>query len=401
MALLQMDTLYELFGGHKVTGEMNETLVEEDWFGRYGPEGVQGLTYDGGGGCGNEATATATKQQPVRRFTLTNRNQMSVQVITYGATITSIKTPDKFKKLDDVVLGFDKLQDYYNHPYYFGCTVGRVANRIGGGKFVLAGKHYQLACNNGGNHLHGGIRGFDKVLWDSHVEGSRVILSYRSRDGEEGYPGEVNARVSFELTPNNELFIRYHAKANKQTPINLTNHSYFNLSGQGVEDIGNHVISINADHYLPKNEKTNLPTGEIRGVDGSLFDLRHGLRLADVFPLLTKDNGGYDHNFCIKEDSSTDDGGRRMVAKVVHLESGRCLEVLSTLPGVQLYTANFLPVDNSLIGKANVIYRRHSGLCLETQYFPDSVNQPRFPNCIFGPGEDFEAVTIFRFSTIQ
>lgn len=361
----------------------SETVVEEDWFGRYRPDAGPG--------------SRPQQLEPVRRFTLTNREGVSVQVITYGATITSIKVPDRKHRLDDVVLGFDRIQDYYAHKSYFGCTVGRVANRIANGRFVLNGRQYQLACNNGPNHLHGGIKGFDKVLWESHVEGSTVILSYHSRDSEEGYPGEVNTRVSFELTPNNELIIRYHAKASKPTPINLTNHSYFNLAGQGTEDIQNHHVSINADHYLPKDD-TSIPTGEIASVDGTLFDLRNPVRLRDV---LTKIPGqGYDHNFCIKEDSETDDEGRRMVARVVHWESGRVLEVLSTLPGVQFYTSNALPTDDSLLGKNGVPYRQYSGLCLETQYFPDSVNKPNFPNCIFGPEEDFEAVTIYRFSTL-
>lgn len=327
----------------------------------------------------------------IRRFTLTNCNGVSLQVINYGATITSLKVPDKNGMIDDIVLGFDTFKGYANHSCYFGATIGRFANRIANGKFTLENCEYSLKPNEGGfNHLHGGIKGFDKVLWESHVEGSRITFSYLSLAKEEEYPGNVSVTVSYELTTDDELIINYQASnATEKTPINMTNHSYFNLGGHDSGSIENHEAVIYADFYLPVNEKS-IPTGEIAKVDGTVFDIRKAIGLKNLSQV---PGGGYDHNFCLDSNINT----LTPVASIFEPTSGRRLNVSSNQPGVQFYTANFLPTDDSLKGKNGAIYKRHGAFCLETQNYPDAVNQANFPSCLIGPGENYSHKTIFKF----
>jgi aldose 1-epimerase len=266
--------------------------------------------------------------------------------------------------------------------------VGRYCNRIAHGKFSLKGHDIKLSTNQPPNHLHGGFKGFDKVLWSSHVQGNAVTLSYTSRDGEEGYPGEVNCSVTYELTDSNELIVEYRATTTRPTPINLTNHSYFNLSGQSG-DILDHEVVLNADSYTPV-DKDSIPTGEIVPVRGTPFDLTSNVHLGRRFAQLS--DQGFDHNFCVNGT------GKRLVGRVEHPASGRVLEVHSTMPGVQLYTGNFIP--DTCVGKGGAVYKKHSGVCLETQYYPDSVNKPNFPSCIFGPANEYQHTTVYRFTTL-
>ncbi|XP_035215774.1 galactose mutarotase-like [Stegodyphus dumicola] len=325
----------------------------------------------------------------VRRFTLTN-NKIEFQVISYGATITSLKVPDKDGNLEDIVLGFDDISSYVNHPHYFGCTVGRFANRIAKGKFVLQNKEYNLTINNAPNHLHGGIKGFDKVIWDSIVKDNLVQFSYTSPSMEENYPGELKCTVSFELTDANEILINYEAVTTHITPINLTNHSYFNLGGHGSGTIHDHVIEVNADYYTPVDE-TSIPTGDIVSVASTAFDLRKPRRIGSILNLL---ENGLDHNFCINGNVNS----MRKVASISHVTSGRLMEVFSTQPGVQIYTANYLPEDASLIGKHKKCYKKHGAVCLETQNFPDAINHVNFPKAILDVGEVYKHVTKFVFT---
>jgi aldose 1-epimerase len=329
---------------------------------------------------------------PVDVYTLTSGNGMTVKVMTYGAIITSIEVPDKSGKTGDVTLGFDNLKQYLGTHPYFGATVGRVGNRIAKGKFTIGGVEYKLAVNNFGNHLHGGLKGFDKVLWKAEpVPGAvpSVKFSYLSKDGEEGYPGNLWATVTFSLTPKNELKIEYTATADKATPVNLTNHSYFNLAGAGNGDILGHVMMLNADRYTPVDD-TLIPTGELAPVKGTPMDFTKpaviGSRIAQV-------KGGYDHNYVLNS------GGSKvpaLAARVREEKSGRVMEVLTTEPGVQFYTGNFLDGTVSGIGG---VYRIHYGFCLETQHFPDSVHHPNFPSAILKPGDTYHTVTVYRFLT--
>jgi aldose 1-epimerase len=325
-------------------------------------------------------------------FTLTANDGTKVQITNYGGIVTSLFVPDRNGNLGDIVLGFDSLQGYLNGHPYFGSIVGRCANRIAGAKFELDGKTYQLAKNIGDNHLHGGIVGFDKKVWQAReiVQGDEagVELTYVSPDGEEGYPGELKVRVIYMLTPNRELKIRYFAETDKPTPVNLTYHGYFNLKGAGNGDILDHVLMINADRYNVVNDQL-LPTGELRPVTGTPMDFRQpkliGRDMAQV-------EGGYDHNFALNTDGS-------LVKAAILKESstGRWMEVYTTQPGMQFYGGNFL--DGTITGKNGKPYFKHYGLCLETQHFPDSPNQPGFPNTILRPGETFQSETIYKFGT--
>ncbi|KAJ8338429.1 hypothetical protein SKAU_G00373950 [Synaphobranchus kaupii] len=316
---------------------------------------------------------------------------VTVEIISLGCIITSLKTKDKNGEVDDVVLGFDSLEGYLTNPRYFGAVVGRVANRIAGGKFAVDGREYQLAINNGPNALHGGLKGFHKALWTCEGTANGVRLSRTSRDGEEGYPGELSVTVTYSLL-GNTLTVQYHASSSQATPINLTNHSYFNLAGHGTPDIYDHEVSITADAYLPV-DNTMIPTGEVRAVDGSPFDLRRPVLIG---PRLQEVPGpGFDHNFCLSSPGQPQE--ERPCARVHHQESGRVLEVSTTQPGVQFYTANFL--DGSLRGKGGATYPKHSAFCLETQNWPDAVNQPQFPDALLRPGEEYSHTTNFSFST--
>ncbi|XP_064173071.1 aldose 1-epimerase [Anguilla rostrata] len=329
-------------------------------------------------------------QGSVEKWKLKSQS-VTIEIISLGCIITSLKTQDKNGEMDDIVLGFDSLEGYLTNPRYFGAVVGRVANRIAKGKFTIDGKEYQLAINNGPNSLHGGLKGFDKAIWTSEATADGVRLSLTSRDGEEGYPGELSATVTYSLQ-GDTLTVQYHASSSQATPINLTNHSYFNLAGHGTPDIYDHLVSITADAYLPVDD-TMIPTGEIRAVDGSPFDLRKPVLIG---PRLKEVPGpGFDHNFCLSSPGEPPE--ERPCARVHHPKSGRVLEVSTTQPGVQFYTANFL--DGSLRGKGGATYPKHSAFCLETQNWPNAVNQPEFPNTLLRPGETYSHTTRFSFTT--
>jgi len=328
---------------------------------------------------------------PVDLYTLTNASGVMAKVTNYGTIITELHVPDRQGRLGDVVLGFGNLDQYLQGHPYFGCTVGRVANRIAGGKFTLDGKSYQLAINNGTNHLHGGLKGFDKVLWQGEATaGAAVKFSYTSPDGEESYPGTLAATVLMSLTDANELRLDYEATTDNPTPVNLTNHSYFNLDGEG--EVLDHELMIAADHYTPSDERL-IPTGEIRPVEGTPMDFTTPRPIGSRFSELRTEPCGYDNNFVLNS------GGKNLAfaARVRAATSGRVMEVHTTEPGVQLYTANFL--DGSLTGKRGVVYRQHSALCLETQHFADSVNKPNFPSVILRPGQTYRQTTVYQFKT--
>ncbi|XP_072265228.1 galactose mutarotase isoform X2 [Pyxicephalus adspersus] len=299
----------------------------------------------------------------VKRFCLQSES-VKVEIISFGCIITCLETKDRHGNFSDIVLGFDYLEGYTNKHPYFGAVIGRVANRIAKGRFTVDSKDYFLPINNGPNSIHGGLKGFDKVLWTPEVVENGVQLSYTSDDGEEGYPGELKVLVTYTLV-GNELVVNYKAWTSKATPVNLTNHSYFNLAGQGSENIYDHEISIDADHYLPVDD-TMIPTGDINPVEGTYFDLRKPVILGSQIAKLQE--SGFDHNFCLKESKR-----QQTCARVWHNPSGRVLSVRTTQPGVQLYTANFL--DGSLKGKGGAKYGKHSAFCLETQAWPDAVNK--------------------------
>ena len=345
------------------------------------------------------ATRGTNDQQEV--FTLTNANGVEIRTIPYGAIIVSIRVPDRDGRLDDVVLGFDNLDDYRKAHPHLGAIVGRYGNRIAKGQFTLDGTTYKLATNNGPNHLHGGVKGFDKVVWRAEPfdrdGGKGVVYTYVSRDGEEGYPGELTARVTYTLTPSNELVVDYGATATRATPINLTQHSYFNLAGAGSGDVLGHRLTIDADRFTPV-DATLIPTGELASVDGTPFDFRQptavGARLgADDQQL--KNGNGYDHNWVLNASG----GALHHAARVEDPKSGRTLDVSTTEPGVQFYTGNFL--DGTLTGKSGHLYKQRYGLCLETQHFPDSPNHPNFPSTILRPGERYQSKTVFAFGVTK
>ena len=340
--------------------------------------------------------------RPVSLYTLETTSGMRAVISNYGGIVVSLHVPDRQGKSADVVLGFDSLQDYQTKSPYFGCLVGRYGNRIAHGRFSLDGKAYTLATNNspGGIpcHLHGGNRGFDKVLWaaePSMRDGLPALrLKYRSVDGEEGYPGNLDVEVVYSVTADNGLRIDYSATTDKPTPVNLTNHSYFNLRGEGQGTVLDHELAIRAAHYTPVNAGM-IPTGEIAPVAGTPFDFNQphaiGERIeADNQQL--KHGIGYDHNYVI--DGAP--GELRLAATVREPVSGRIMEVLTTEPGVQFYSGNHL--NGKLIGKSGQPYVRRSGLALETQHYPDSVNQPNFPSTILRPGATYRTTTIYRFS---
>ncbi|XP_026153966.1 galactose mutarotase isoform X2 [Mastacembelus armatus] len=316
-------------------------------------------------------------------------SQVRVEVLTLGAIIRSVYSRGKDGQMDDIVLGYDDLEGYASDKRYLGAVVGRVANRIARGRFVVEGKMYHLDINNGPNALHGGLHGFNKAIWCASAVESGVQLKLISPDGDQGYPGEVQVSVTYTLQ-GEALTAKYQARSTKTTPINLTNHSYFNLAGQAAANIYDHEVSISAQYYLPVDE-TSIPSGEVRAVEGTPFDLRKpvliGQRLKEVPGL------GFDHNFCLSlpRDAYTE----RHAARVYHPASGRVLEVSTNQPGVQFYTANFL--DGSIRGKDGARYRKHSSFCLETQNWPDAVNQSSFPDCLLHPGEEYQHVTRFTF----
>ena len=322
--------------------------------------------------------------EDVYLFTLKNNHGVEVSITNFGGAITSIMAPDRNGTFGDVVLGYDTLDDYVKNPRYLGALIGRYANRIAGGKFSLNGVEYQLAQNNGANHLHGGTKGFDKRVWTATTKADGVRLEYFSKDGEENYPGNLHVAVDYVLNDENELHIYYEATTDKDTIANLTNHSYFNLAGHGSGDILGHNLTLHAGSFTPVSENL-IPTGEIRSVDETRMDFRPGRVIGE---------GGYDHNFVLNDWKP---GVIRPVARLSEPNSGRVMEVLTTQPGIQFYSGNFL--DGSLVGKGGVRYQKYAALCLETQHFPDSPNQPNFPNTVLRAGERFKEATIYRFTT--
>ena len=341
---------------------------------------------------------TTPAGETVDVYTLTNPDGMEVRIMTFGGIITSLRVPDVDGKLGDVVLGFDRLEDYLRNPAFFGSIIGRYANRIANGRFTLDGQTYKLATNNGPNHLHGGNRGFDKVVWkgESFKKNNLVgvILTHTSPDGDEGYPGTLSMRVTYTLTPGNKLEVDYEATTDKATPVNLTQHSYFNLAGDGTRDVLGHRLTLQASRYTPVDSNL-IPSGGLATVEGTPFDFRMqtsiGARI-DQDDVQLRYGNGYDHNFVI------DRTGEELVpaAHVMEPTTGRVLEVSTTEPGIQLYTGNFL--DGTLKGKNGSVYKKRMGFCLETQHFPDSPNKPTFPNTILRPGETYRSKTVFAFS---
>lgn len=357
-------------------------------------------------GCMQETKEKETKREPMKitkekfgrvdtmdvyLYTMTNDNGMTVKITNYGGIVTSILVPDKDGNTADVVLGFDELQPYLDGHPYFGSIVGRYGNRIAKGKFSIDDVEYTLATNNGPNHLHGGIKGFDKQVWNvkekSFPDTASLRLQYTSPDGEEGYPGNLRVMVIYSLTNDNELIIEYKATTDKATPLNLTHHSYFNLGGT-QQDALDHVLTIAAHKYVAVDENL-IPTGELPDVQGTPMDFSSshsiGERIADV-------DGGYDHTYVL-----FDTGKMNKAADVYHPGSGRAMEVFTSEPGIQFYSGNFL--DGSLTGKNGIIYNQHHGFCLETQHFPDSPNQPDFPSTLLRPGEEYSYTTIYKFLT--
>jgi len=324
-------------------------------------------------------------------YTLTNTNGLKAKITTYGGIVTSLQVPDRDGNLADIVLGYDTVDEYIKSNPYFGALIGRYGNRIAKGKFTLDGVEYTLATNDGPNHLHGGIKGFDKVVWKASAmetdEGPALKLTYVSPDGEEGYPGTLTCTVVYTLTDNDELKISYEAETDKATVLNLTHHSYFNLGGFDSGDILDHELQLNADNFTPVDD-TLIPTGKIQPVKGTPMDFTSpkviGSRIGHV-------KGGYDHNYVL----NSSDGSLALAASVHDPKTGRVMEIYTTEPGIQFYSGNFL--DGTLKGKG-AVYNKHYGFCLETQHFPDSPNKPEFPSVVLKPGEKYTQLTVHKFS---
>jgi aldose 1-epimerase len=337
--------------------------------------------------------------QAVESFTLTNARGIEMRAISYGAIIVSLRVPDRDGRLDDVVLGHDDLAGYLAKSAYLGALIGRYGNRIAGGRFTLDGKTYSLVTNNGPNHLHGGTRGFDKVLWKAEPferpGEAGIVFTRRSPDGEEGYPGRLDVRVTYTLNDRNELSFEYVATTDKPTIVNLTQHSYFNLAGDGKRDILGHELTIEADRYTPV-DKTLIPTGVLAPVAGTPFDFRKptaiGARIGADHEQI-RHGGGYDHNYVLNGKG----GALALAARVYEPTTGRTMDVATTEPGLQFYSGNFL--DGSIKGKAGRAYARRYGFCLETQHFPDSPNKPAFPSTVVRPGQEYRTKTVLTFGT--
>lgn len=357
--------------------------------------------------CGKEVSLMKVERAPfgklpdgrqVEQFTLVNETGAKATVITYGAIVNSLYMPDRNGKYADIVLGFDKMDNYLKQPPYFGAIVGRYGNRIGKGQFTLDGKTYQLATNNGPNHLHGGVVGFDKVLWSgTPVKSDSAVgvkLLYLSKDGEEGYPGNLKLEVTYWLTNLNQLRIDYLATTDQATIVNPTHHGYFNLAGQGEGDILGHELMIAAEYFTPVDE-TLIPSGELRPVQGTPFDFTTlttiGARIGETDQQLQYGQG-YDHNWVLTKET----GKLGLAASVYEASSGRYMEVLTTEPGMQFYCGNFL--DGTFTGKEGKRYNHRYGFCLEAQHYPDSPNKPDFPSVVLRPGETYTQTTIYQFS---
>ncbi|MGM0823622.1 MAG: aldose epimerase family protein [Pseudomonadota bacterium] len=359
-----------------------------------------------GGGVEASTFGRLPDGRQVDVYRLTNANGIELQVTNYGGIILSLKTPDVDGEFDDIALGFDSLDAYLSDEYrqanpYFGAIIGRYGNRIAGGQFSLNGDTYSLATNDGNNHLHGGDQGFDKVLWQAepfeNESGTGLVLRYTSADGEEGYPGKLETEVTYTLTDDDELMVDYRAVTDKATPVNLTQHSYFNLKGEGSDTILDHQLMINAPEFTPVNDSL-IPTGELRAVEGTPFDFTQATTIGER---IEQDNeqlefgGGYDHNFVLARDNAEADE-LVVAAKVWEPQSGRMVEIATTEPGIQFYSGNFLNGD--LTGKQGEAYEHRSGFALETQHFPDSPNQEAFPSTILEPGDTYRSRTVYRFS---
>jgi aldose 1-epimerase len=333
--------------------------------------------------------------QPVELYTLKNAKGVTVKVMSYGTIVTELLVPDKEGKPADVALGFDTLEGYLGGHPYFGATVGRYANRIAKGKFVLDGTEYTLATNNGPNHLHGGKKGFDKVVWKAEVLPSRtpaVKFSYRSPDGEEGYPGNLDVTCTYTLTNENELRIDFTATTDKPTIVNLAHHGYFNLAGHAAGDILGHELMIAGDHYTATDD-TLIPTGEIKPVKGTPFDFTQPTAIGARIAMAGGNPVGYDLNYVLRAVEPPP----FPAARVREPKSGRVMEVLTTEPGIQFYSGNFLDGTNK--GKGGAVYQKHAGFCLEAQKFPDSPNKPNFPSAVLRPGQTYKQTTIYKFET--
>jgi aldose 1-epimerase len=332
-------------------------------------------------------------------YTLTNANGLEMTVTNYGGIVVSLMTPDRDGEMDDIVLGYNQLEGYVKNNPYFGCIVGRYGNRIGQAKFSIDGMEYTLAQNNGENSLHGGIKGFDKVVWDAKAmmgdDSVGVEFKYLSKDGEEGFPGNLSVTVVYTLTNANEFKIDYMATTDKPTVVNLTHHSYFNLAGEGSGDILGHELMINADTFTPVDAGL-IPTGELPSVEGTPMDFRIptaiGARIDADYEQL-KFGRGYDHNWVLNKEA---EGAMTLAATAYDPESGRFMEIFTEEPGIQFYAGNFL--DGSIIGKSGVPYEFRNGFCLETQHYPDSPNKPDFPSVVLRPGELYKTTTIHKFS---
>jgi aldose 1-epimerase len=348
-------------------------------------------------GITREPFGTTPDGTPVELFTLRNAAGVEARVATYGGTLVSLRLPDREGRMADVVLGFDDLEGYLGPHPWFGALIGRYANRIWRGRFTLDGRTYTLPRNLGGNHIHGGPHGFDRVVWDAAPfrtpRGAGVVLNHVSPAGHQGYPGRLAVQVTCTLTAGNRLAFDYHATTDRATPVNLTHHAYFNLAGEGAGDVAGHELTLNASRYLPVDSAL-LPTGECRAVAGTAFDFttpwRLGARIDDDDPQLAL-GGGYDHCFVL----DPADGDPAFAARLVEPASGRMVEVFTTEPGIQLYTGNAL--DGGIAGKGGRPYRRRAGVALETQHFPDSPNHPAFPATILRPGQQYASRTVYRF----
>ena len=331
--------------------------------------------------------------ETVEIFTLTNNHGLKAKVTTWGAGLVAMLVPDRKGVLADVTLGFDKLDSYLaGHPH-FGVTTGRFANRIAKGKFTLDGTTHTLATNNGQNHLHGGLKGFDKRNWKATAEGNAVRFTHTSADGEEGYPGTLQVAVTYTLTDADELRLDYEATTDKPTVLNLTNHAYWNLAGAGAGDILCHELTLHASRYLPVDDGS-IPTGKIEPVAGGPMDFTQPKTIARDFAQMTGKPGGYDHCFII--DQPLPPGMLNVAAEIRDPASGRTMTISTTEPGIQLYTANYL--DGTVIGKGGSVYKKNSAFCLETQHYPDSPNQPAFPTTVLRPGQTLRSTTVHRFS---
>ena len=332
-------------------------------------------------------------------YTLGNKNGMEARITNYGGIVVSMLVRDRNGNPADIVLGYDSLARYVKDTPYFGALIGRYGNRIGKGEFKLSGVKYTLATNNGANHLHGGLKGFDKVVWNvdekASIPGESLVLTYLSKDGEEGYPGNLTVQVVYAVTSNNELRIDYSASTDKATVANLTHHSYFNLAGEGNGSILDHELFIDAARFTPVDTSL-IPTGELRSVGGTPMDFTTqtaiGARINDSYEQLQK-GGGYDHNWVLNKPF----GSMGLAARVYDKASGRIMEVLTTEPGLQFYSGNFL--NGTLVGMSGVKYQHRYGFCLETQHFPDSPNKPEFPTTVLEPGKTYTSTTVYRFST--